>query len=580
MNVSQYIVKYLEKKGIKNIFLVTGGGMMFLTDALSKSKIKLMHNHHEQAAFFSADGFSRAAEKVSVCCATSGPGITNLATGILHAWQDSIPVVIFGGQSEKKETIEHTKHKKIRQLGTFEVNSIKLYSSITKFAKSISDPQDIKFYLDKAFNLAETGRPGPVFLELPLDIQSSKIDNLNLNRKKYYSKKKDSKNNLRKSIKKTLAEFKNSKRPLVLAGYGIRASKCVKEFREFVAKNNLPTVTTQFAKDVLYYDSKNFIGHSGPKGDRAGNTAIQQADYILIIGCSLHSQTIGWEKSLFAPKAKKTQIDIDLEVLKKDIPNIKNKFNVDVSSFVKELRKYKLNNKDHLKWHKRCLDLKNKFQVINEPHQRKKKLINYYDFVFEISKYLPKNAAVVTDAGAAYYILGQSMRIKKDQRYIVCASHGTMGYALSASNGASLNKKISSVCITGDGSLMTNLHDLGTTSINKLDVKIFVINNSGYMSIRNNQKEFFGGKSFGTDSSNGVFMPKFKEIAKTFKIPYHSIKSKNKIKEVSKKIFKKKGPIFIEVFCSDTKIIPTVKSKLNNKGKLVSNPLDKMFPYL
>lgn len=579
MNVSEYIVKYLEEKKIKNVFLVTGGGMMFMVNALSKSKINLLHNHHEQASFFSTDGYARSTNTVGVSFATSGPGITNIVTGVMHAWHDSIPVIIFGGQSKKKETIVHTKHKKIRQLGTFEANSVEILKPITKFSISISKPEDIKFYLDKAFHISQTGRPGPVFLEIPLDVQSANIDNLNLNKKKYLVKKEFKKKLISSSINKTINMLKKSKRPLVLAGYGVRASNSVKEFQFFLKKYNLPAITTQFSKDILEYDSKFFIGHTGPKGDRAGNNIAQQADFILIIGCSLHSQTIGWEKELFAPKAKKIQIDIDKEVLKKDIPNINFKYNIDVKEFITEMIKSKSERK-FSKWNVNCLNYKKKFQVINEPHKRNKKNINYYDFVNEISKFLPNKSTVVTDAGAAYYILGQGFKLKKNQRYIVCGSHGTMGYALSAANGVSLNKKTASICITGDGSLMTNLHDLSCTSYNNLNVKIFLINNNGYMSIRNNQKEFFGKKTVGTDKKNGVFFPNFKKTASLFNINYLSCKSLDSLKKITKKIFSSTKPIIIEVFCSDTIIIPTVKSSLNKKGKLVSNPINVMFPYL
>ena len=578
MNVSQYIVSYLVKKNIKNVFLVTGGGMMFMVDALSKSKINLLHNHHEQASIFSTDGYARSINQPGVCFATSGPGITNIATGVMHAWHDSIPLIIFGGQAKSKETITHTKNKKMRQLGTFEVNAVDVLKPITKFAKSILNPNDIKFYLDKAFHIAQEGRPGPVFLEVPIDVQSAKVSSLDLGLKKHIIKKETKNKFLQVSIKKTIESLRRSKKPLILGGYGLRASNSVNEFQSFLKRFKLPAITTQFAKDILYYDNKYFVGHTGPKGDRAANTIVQEADFILIIGCSLHSQTIGWEKKLFAPKAKKIQIDIDKEILKKEIPNIDFKFNLDVKQFLKSINRLRI-NKNYSDWHEHCLDIKRKFQVINEPHKRSNKGINYYDFVHKISKVLPQNTSIVTDAGAAYYILGQTFRVKKNQRYIVC-THGTMGYALSAANGVALNTKTNAVCVTGDGSLMANLHDLSCTSYNNLNVKIFLINNNGYMSIRNNQKEFFGKKTVGTDKNNGVFFPNFKKIAEIFKIKYESCNSINSVDKIVKRIFMTKKPIIIEVFCTDTIIIPTVKSSLNKKGKLASNPLNKMFPYI
>lgn len=578
MNVSHFIADYLEKKKIKNIFLVTGGGMMFLTDALFKSNINLIFNHHEQASFFSVDGYTRLSQKTGVCFATSGPGITNLITGILSAWQDSIPIVIIGGQSKLRETIQYSKIKNLRQYGTFEANSLDLLKPITKFTKRITDPNFIKYYLDKAFYIANEGRPGPVFLEIPLDIQATSIDKKRiLNNKFIYPKKIKKKINL-KLIQKKL---NISKKPIILVGYGVRASKSVDIFRKFIKKNKIPVITTQFAKDVMYYDNKYFIGHSGPKGDRAANIAIQSADFILIIGCSLHSQTIGWEHKLFAPKAYKIQVDIDGAVLKKKIPNINLRIKYDVHYFVKKLLNLKIIKNAHLTWLDYCISLKKKFQVISEPHFRNKSKFNYYDLIFYLSNLIPQKSTIVTDAGAAYYILGQSYRLKKNQRYIVPGSHGTMGYALPAANGASIfNKKINTICITGDGSLITNIHDLSVTSHNRLNVKIFVINNNGYMSIRNSQKEFFKGKNFGTDSSNGLFIPNFKEISKTFRLPYFFCSSESNLKKIVKKIFKSKGPALIDCCTlNDHEIIPSIKSKLIN-GRLISQPLNNMYPYL
>jgi acetolactate synthase-1/2/3 large subunit len=578
MNVSHFIADYLEKKKIKNIFLVTGGGMMFLTDALFKSNINLIFNHHEQASFFSVDGYTRLSQKTGVCFATSGPGITNLITGILSAWQDSIPIVIIGGQSKLRETIQYSKIKNLRQYGTFEANSLDLLKPITKFSKRITDPNFIKYYLDKAFYIANEGRPGPVFLEIPLDIQATSIDKKRiLNNKFIYPKKIKKKINLQLIQKK----LNISKKPIILVGYGVRASKSVDIFRKFIKKNKIPVITTQFAKDVMYYDNKHFIGHAGPKGDRAANIAIQSADFILIIGCSLHSQTIGWEHKLFAPKAYKIQVDIDGAVLKKKIPNINLRIKYDVHYFVKKLLNLKITKNAHLNWLDYCISLKKKFQVISEPHFRNKSKFNYYDLIFYLSNLIPQKSTIVTDAGAAYYILGQSYRLKKNQRYIVPGSHGTMGYALPAANGASIfNKKINTICITGDGSLMTNIHDLSVISHNRLNVKIFVVNNNGYMSIRNSQKEFFKGKNFGTGSSNGLFIPNFKEISKTFRLPYFFCSSESNLKKIVKKIFKSKGPALIDCCTlNDHEIIPSVKSKLVN-GRLISQPLNNMYPYL
>ena len=580
MNVSYFIADYLEKKKIKNIFLVTGGGMMFLTDALAKSKINLIFNHHEQASFFSTDGYTRLSQKTGVCFATSGPGVTNLITGILSAWQDSTPIVIIGGQCKLRETIQYSKIKKIRQVGTFEGNSLDILKPITKFIKRITNPNSIKYYLDKAFYIASEGRPGPVFLEIPLDIQAAPISKKKiLNKKFIYPTQKRKKINF-KLIERNL---RISKKPIILVGHGVRSSKSVDFFRKFIKRNKIPVITTQFAKDVMYYSNNCFIGHCGPKGDRAANIVIQNADLILIIGCSLHSQTIGWEHKLFAPKAYKIQVDVDGNVLKKKTPKINLKIRCDVGSFVKKLSNIKINNNIHKDWFNHCISLKKELLIIKEPLSRSKLKLNYYDFIYNLSKLLPSKSTITTDAGAAYYILGQAFNIKKNQRYIVPASQGTMGYALSASNGSAVfNKnKIPAVCITGDGSIMTNIHDLSVTSYKKLNVKVFIINNGGYMSINNSQKEFFKGNTFGTNNSNGLFIVNFKELAKVFKLSYFDCYSLKDLEKINKKIFKTKLPTIIDCHVSnDQEIMPSLKSKLLSNGKFIAQTLDKMYPYI
>jgi acetolactate synthase-1/2/3 large subunit len=577
MNVSEYIANYLERKKIKNIFLLTGGGMMYLTDALYKSKINLIFNHNEQASFFATDGLARVSESCQVSFVTSGPGLTNIVTGVLSAWQDSIPIVIIGGQCKSTETIQFSKIKNLRQNGTFEANGTEILKPITKFSAQVNNPNLINYYLDKAFFIANHGRPGPVYLEIPLDIQSSQI-----NKKKIFSKKLLNKKIKKKTID-SISIYKKilkAKKPIILAGYGVRASKSTIIFRKLINKLKVPVVVTQFAKDIISNNSQYFIGHPGPKGNRAANIALQNADLILIVGCSLHSQTIGWEHNLFAPKAYKIQVDIDKSVLKKTYIKVNKKINYDTFSFLKEFEKLNLKIFTNTKWLDECLLLKAKFSPTKEKRIVYKNKFNYYHLADQLSNLIPDNSTIVTDAGSGYYILGQNLKLKTRQRYIVPGSHGQMGYALSAANGASsYNRKKLTICISGDGSIMTNLHDLSVTSKNNFNVKIFVISNGGYASIRNSQIDFFKN-NFGTDKFKGLFIPNYKNLAKVFKIQYYTCKNSLELNKIAKKIFKEKGPCIIEchtLFTQD--IAPSLKSKMVN-GKLKASSLDNMHPYL
>ncbi len=572
MNTSEFISKYLEKK-IKKTFLVTGGGMMFLTDALNKSKIKLFFNHHEQASIFATDAYARSSGKPQVCFATSGPGITNCVTGILSAWQDSTPIIIIAGQSKSKETIQFSKIKNLRQSGTFEANAIEILKPITKFRKQITNANSIKYYLDKAFYLAKEGRPGPVYLEIPLDIQSTKINSLKL---KSYKPKKIHYQKI--DIQRIEKKINKSKKPLLLLGNGLNVDQLELKIKKLVNKLKIPLVTTQFAKSIINYDNQFFIGHTGPKGDRAGNLAVQNSDLLIILGSSLHSQTIGWEHEKFSPNSYKIQIDPDPSVLKKNtMVNLKIKNNL--KNAVSNISKIKIHNKYNL-WKKQCLEWKVKYQVILEPHKRSKEKLNYYDIVDHISKLIPQKSTIISDAGAAYYIMGQCFRIKENQKYIIPGSHGQMGYAIPASSGVAANINKNIYCVTGDGSLMTNLHELSNIKNNAFNIKIFIINNNGYMSIRNSQREFFGGKNYGTDKNAGLLIPKIKEIANFFKIKYYKCKTKGELTKNFKNENRKKSPAIFDCFAMhDHEIIPSIKSKLI-KNKLVAQPLDNMYPYL
>ena len=572
MNVSNFVAKYLEKK-VKNIFMVTGGGMMFLTDSLNKSKINLIFNHNEQASIFATDAMARASGKAQVCFATSGPGITNCVTGILSAWQDSTPLIVIAGQSKSKETIQFSKIKNLRQYGTFEANAVEILKPITKFCKQIINPNSIKYYLDKAFHEAQSSRPGPVYLEIPLDIQSAKI-----NVKKFKNflpiKEKVKKININ-LLKKYL--YKSNK-PIFLLGNGINISQQSEKIKKIIKKLKIPTLTTQLGKAAIDYKNKYFIGHTGPKGDRAGNFAIQNCDLILILGSSLHSQTIGWEHKKFSPNSFKIQIDPDKSILKKNkIVNLK--INSNLKTAINEIEKIVI-KKNFSLWHNKCLKWKNDYQVISENHKRNKKIFNYYDLVHKISSLIPKNSTIISDAGAAFYIMGQAFRIKIGQKYIIPGSLGQMGYALPAASGVSSITNNNVFCVTGDGSLMTNLHELSVIKKNNFNIKIFLINNGGYMSIRNAQKEFFKNNIHGTNYKTGVHIPKIKDIAKFFNIKYYECtKELNLSNNFNKEKNYKRPAIFDCHSMKDQKIIPALKSRIIN-GKLVAQSLNNMYPYI
>lgn len=574
MNTSQFVAKYLEKK-IKKIFTVTGGGMMFLTEALFKSKIQMIFNHHEQSSIFATDALARVSGKTQVCFATSGPGITNCITGILSAWQDSTPLIIIAGQSKTRETIQFFKSNNLRQHGTFEANAIEILKPITKFTKQITNPDSIKYYLDKAFYVSNDSRPGPVYLEIPLDVQSSKINIDKIKRFKKFIPKKQSPNKI--NLRLIEKHLKKATRPIILLGNGINVSNSASKARQIIKKLKIPTLTTQLAKGSIDYKNKFFVGHTGPKGDRAGNLAVQKCDLIIVLGSSLHSQTIGWEHNNFSPKSFKIQIDPDKTILKKN-KFIDLKINADLKFAINKLQKIVL-KKNFNAWHKKCSYWKKRYQVILEPHKRQGKLLNFYDIVHNISLLIPEKSTIISDAGAAFYIMGQTFRTKKNQKYLIPGSLGQMGYAIPASSGASAYSNKNVFCLTGDGSMMTNFHELSVIKKNNFNIKIFLINNHGYMSIRNSQRDFFGGSIHGTDKETGINIPNIYKTAKFFGIKYHKCLTISDIKRnfLIEKNYNRPA-IFDCHSMRDQEIIPSVKSKVI-KGKLVAQNLENMYPY-
>jgi acetolactate synthase-1/2/3 large subunit len=582
VRVSDYIVTHLEKIGVDRVFLLSGGGMMHLLDSVSRSeKISYICNHHEQASGMAADAYARVSGKLGVCYATSGPGGTNTLTAVVGAYQDSSPVLFISGQSKVSQTIEGSQLHGLRQFGTFEVDIIPIMKTVTKYAEMVKRPEDIRYHLEKATFLAMDSRPGAVYLDIPIDIQGAIINPQELRGFDISEIVRGDSSKPNHKFESVLEMLAKAERPLILAGYGIRASGQVRQFREFVQKVNVPVVTTCFGNDVIHYDHPLFVGHPGMKGDRAGNFAIQNADFILSLGCSLHVTTTGYELDKFAPQAYKVLVDIDEMVLKREQVGVNEKIQVDVQTALASLLP---KAKSHAceEWRESCSKWKSQLSVYNEPHKRAGKKINFYDLAEKLDRVAGSDDIIVSDAGSAFYVVGQAFRVKENQRVINSGSLGAMGFALPASTGAaaaSPNARV--ICITGDGSLQTNIHELAVFKKNNLNVKLFVINNDGYVCIRNTQHNFFKGHLAGTSNDSGVFIPDTQKIAAAYGLPYVSASSIDELDEAILNTLKQNGPVICEIFTpSEQEIIPTVSSVKLDDGSMRSKPLDDMFPFM
>lgn len=582
LRVADFISEHLKAIGVKKAFLLSGGGMMHLVDAVGVSGLSYVCCHHEQACAMAAEGYARELGKIGVCYATSGPGATNILTGLVGAWQDSSPVLFLTGQSKRSQTIRLARNKGLRQFGTFEVDILPMVQSVTKYAHFVDDPATIRYHLEKAIYLATNGRPGPVLLDIPLDVQGALIE---ADHMPGFSVPEEASSPDVVSVERIFEELNSANRPVLLVGHGIRCAAAATNFRILVDSLEIPVISTQLAKDVLPYDHRCFVGHCGPKGDRPGNFAIQSADLILSLGCSLHPQTIGYEVELFAPAARKIQVDLDESILKRgDIP-VHIQVKQDVSLFISTLtRKAKESPRlaNHAKWLDQCSTWKRQYMVRAEPHDVSTEEINFYEFAEVLSEALDANASIVTDAGSAFYVMGQAFRCKEGQRYIVSGAMGSMGYALPAAIGMSCaapDRTI--VCVTGDGSLQANIQELQTIKHYALNIKLFVLINEGYASIRNTQIGFFSGRVVGASRESGVSMPVLQKIASAYDLPYVGIDGRPEFLKLVSKVLSMSGPVICGIRSQPKQqIIPTVSSSKMPNGSLRSDPLHVMAPYL
>ena len=574
VRVADYVVSFLEKKGIKHTFMVTGGGAMFLNDAMAKNKkIKGVFNHHEQACAMAAVGYSKFNNKIAVVMPTTGCGGTNTITGLLDAWQDSNKIVFISGNVNKKETT-HGLNIPLRKFGVQEANIVDIVKPITKYAVMITDPNTISYHLEKAFYLCETGRPGPVWIDIPMDIQGSFIEEKNLI---HFTPEITKKTTDFSILEKYL---KNSKRPIVVAGYGVHLSGAKKEFIQFIEKYNLPVVFTYLSIDFLPSDHPLYVGRLGTKGDRAGNFAIQNSDLVISLGSSLGVSVTGFRYETFAREAKILVVDIDENEHKKNTIKIDEEINEDIKKFLSEMKE--INYKTNQTWVDKCVYWRNKWPVFMEEYEYTTQGINIYNFIQKLSEKNNKDAVVISDAGSAYYATSQGLKITNQQRYITSGAQADMGFSIPAAIGVAIaSERKNIIAITGDGSFQMNIQELQTIASLNLPIKIFVLNNGGYLSIRNTMDKFFESRYYGTDEKSGLSFPKIEKIAYAYDIPYYKLSDSEDLKEKLPKILNFDGCALIEVMCLFKQDMqPSSSAKINEHGKLVSQPLENMFPFL
>ena len=578
MNVSEYIMDRLAKEGVEKIFMVSGGGGMYLIEALGQNpNIKHICNHHEQASVMAAEGYQRATQNLGVALVTTGPASTNALTGVCCAWNDSIPLLVLSGQAKTATLVGNTG---MRQRGTHEVNIVPIVKSVTKYAVTVMDAKKVRYHLEKALYLAKNGRPGPVWLDIPLDIQQAQI---NPDELEAYVPEKQQEYDY--ELDELLSFLNSSKRPIFIAGYGLKLSKQNKLFLKLADEFNIPIVTPKNGFDMIANDNRLLAGRIGINGQRAANIALQNADLIIALGARLPLVTVGYETNLFGKNAKKVLVDIDDAQLEYAHIPLDLKIKADLKYFVEKFyEKFTQSNfsYDSSKWLAKINNLKKSYPVITDEILKQKKYVNSYYFFDILSDIMNADDILVTDQGATFYSFTPAFKVKENQLAYTNGGFSPMGYGLPASIGSCCAKDGNRVfSVNGDGGLQMNIQELQTVIHNKLNMKIFVFNNDGYLSIKHTQTTFFDGHFVGSDPKSGVSCPDSIKIAKAYGFKHFRIKNNKDVKKTLLRIAKTKGPVLTEVMIDPMQsFLPKVASKRLDNGTMVSSSLENMAPFL
>ena len=588
MRVADYLVRTLSERGVQTAYLLAGGLMMHLLDALGRvPSLRYYCNHHEQASAMAADAAARLSGRPGLCLATGGPGATNLLTGLVGAWQDSSPVLFLTGQCKRADTMRGTGYMGLRQWGTFEVDMLPIVRSVTKYAAYVEGPGDIRYHLEKAWHRLTSGRPGPVLLDLPLDVQEALIDPDTLLGYEPPPELAQDPVSVHQLAATVLAELRAAQRPLLWAGHGVRASGAVEAFRTLVDTLGVPVVTTQLAKDLLPHAHPLLVGHPGIKGDRAANQAVQTADVLLILGSSLHPQNIGWDATLFAPAARKFHVDPDSWVLRKTAASVTRQIHCCVKAFVDALTIRTAQDPERppgTPWRHLCWQWKQRYTSAREPHTYGPLdgPANFYEVVDLLSDLLTGNEVLITDAGQPVTVVPQALRLQAGQRYLTPGAQAGMGWALPAAIGAAtVQPGRPVVVVVGDGSLATNVQELQTIHHHNLNIKVLVINNSGYASIRSTQDRYFDGFHVGASIASGVSLPDLEKVAHAYALPYVACLERGQLRDRLRETLTTSGPVLCEVVAQyDQVIMPQVGSVRGADGALRAASLAEMSPAL
>ncbi|NUU99886.1 thiamine pyrophosphate-binding protein [Marinitoga sp. 1154] len=579
MKLSDYVFNFIANLGVKHVFMLPGGGCMHLVDSLGKNKrLKYITNLNEQAVSISVESYAQATNNIGVGLVTTGPGGTNAITGVAAGWVDSTPMLIISGQVKTKDMI---KDSKLRQKGFQEIDIISLVKPITKYAVTITDAEDIRYHLEKAVYLATTGRPGPVWIDIPLDIQAAIIDEKKL--KGYIPPKSNFDDDIDKKIELLIEMIKESKKPVILAGNGIRLAKAEKLFYSVIKKLNIPILLTWKAIDFLDENDPLNFGRPGAIASRYANFIQQKSDLFISIGARLDTGQTAYNHKNFAPYAKKVIVDVDKNEIDKLEMDIELKIVSDAYRFLdvlnRKIRKIEFKRKD--KWLSFCKSLKNKYPIIKDEYYKMKDFVNPYVLIDILSKKLSENDAIIPgSSGLCSEITMQSFKVKKGQRVYNNEGFGAMGFGLPASIAGAIALNRRTICITGDGGIQMNIQELETLRRLNIPLKCFILDNKGYGSIVNTQNNYFNGNYVGSNESSGLTLPDMEKIAHAYGLKFYELRNNKDLINKIDEILDYEGPVICNVKIPEIyTTIPRTKSKIEN-GKIITLPMEDLWPYL
>ena len=578
MKLSDYVVHFIEQQGVKDIFLLPGGGCIHLVDSIGKSNINFVCNLHEQACSVAADAYGQYTNNIGVCLVTTGPGGTNAMTGVAAAWLDSTPMLILSGQVQKKDMIND---RGTRQIGFQEISMVNIAAPLTKYAETVICPEEIRYHLEKAVYLAINGRPGPVWIDIPLDVQAAEIDETTL---RGFTPDKKVGTNISEQVSNIIDDLNRAERPAILAGNGIRLAGSIDAFNKLAGLLQIPVLLTWKAIDFMEEEHPLFVGRPGGVGQRGANFSQQNSDFLICIGARLdHGQT-AYQHKFFAREATKVIVDVDENEINKLEMDIAYPMAVDAGEFIEEMLRQKDKINIHASaWLSQCKQWQAKYPVVLPEYWEQKEYVNNYVFIDALSDVLPEGALIVPgSSGGCSEVTMQAFRMKKGMRMFNSEGLGPMGFGIPAAIGGCIAAgRKETICIDGDGGFVMNIQELEVVKRLNLPIKFFVLNNDGYVSIRNTQNTHFEGRLVASSPMSGLSLPSVRNNAYTYGLKYLRIENHYQIEDRIKEFLDLSGPAICEVMLPPTHVTaPKASVYKKADGSFAARPMEDLAPFL